>query len=167
MTKSVTIGRRLIPLEHIALIEPFDAASQARLDTERAFLTRVVLIDRDSVLSEEAPGAFAEAHGFRMLAEDGVATNPAIRFRVETFEPAEGFRPQKPFKTRLMWRDLDGSLQSKLLLTPPGVVLAVAVRGEAPGSQENDEPEPRSQPNDRPRRRRRTPRPPMPSVVPG
>jgi hypothetical protein len=104
MTKSVIIGRRLIPLEHIALIEPFDAASQARLDTERAFQTRIVLIDRDRVLSEEAPAALAEVHGFRMLAEDGVATNPAVRFRVETFEPAEGFRPQKPFKTRLMWR---------------------------------------------------------------
>jgi len=39
MTKSVTIGRRLIPLEHIALIEPFDTASQTRLDTERAFQT--------------------------------------------------------------------------------------------------------------------------------
>src|SRR5262249_35214703 len=124
------IGRRLIPLEHIALIEPLDAASQARLDTERAFQTRVVLIDRDSVLSEEAPAALAEAHGFRMLAEDGVATNPAIRFRVETFQPAEGFRPHKPFKTRLMWRDPDGGMQSKLLLSAPETVLAIVVKGE-------------------------------------
>lgn len=130
MSKTVTLGKRLIPLDHIALVEPFDPAANPRMQSERPFKARVVLIDRESVLTEQAPASFAEEHGFRMLAEDGVGTNPELRFGVETFEPAEGFQPTKPYKTRLVWRDLDGNTQSKLLLSPPETVLAIAVRGE-------------------------------------
>jgi hypothetical protein len=97
---------------------------------ERPFKARVVLIDRESVLTEQGPSAFAEQHGFRMLADDGVGTSPILRFGVETFEPAEGFKPTKPYRTRLVWRDLEGNSQSKLLLSPPKTVLAIAVRGE-------------------------------------
>jgi hypothetical protein len=130
MTSTVTIGKRLIPLEHIALVEPFDPAAHPGMRTDRPFKARVVLIDRQSVLTEEDVAAFAEAHGFRVLAEEGVATNPALRFGVETFEPAEGFEPSKPFRTRLLWRDLEGNTQSKLLLSAPEMVLAIAVTGE-------------------------------------
>jgi hypothetical protein len=91
----------------------------------------VVVVNRDSVLIEEAPQAFAEANGFRMLQMDRVATNPAVQFRVETFVPADGFAPAKAYARRLLWRDLDGNEQSKLLLSEPETVLAVAVRGEA------------------------------------
>ena len=134
MSKTVTIGRRLIPLDHIALVEPFDPAANPRMQSERPFQARIVLIDRESVLTEQAPSAFAEEHGFRMLPEDGVGTNPGIRFGVESFEPAEGFNPAKPYKARLLWRDLDGNTQSKLLLTLPERVLAIAVTGDKPGA---------------------------------
>lgn len=128
---TVQVGRKLIPVEHIALVEPFDPAAQSRIQSDRPYKARVILVDRESVLSEDTPALFAEAHGFRMLAADSVATNPAVRFSVETFAPAEGFKPSKPFATRLLWRDQDGNAQSKLLLSAPEVVLAVAVKGEA------------------------------------
>jgi hypothetical protein len=66
-----------------------------------------------------------------MLKLDGVATNPNVRFRVESFLPGEGFKPTKPYVTRLLWRDQDGNDQSKLLLSEPETVLAVVVRGKA------------------------------------
>jgi hypothetical protein len=129
MSNTVTVGRRLIPFEHIAFVEPFDPATQTRLQSGRPFQARIVLIDRDSVLTEEAPDAFAERQGFRRLSEDGIVVNPMVHFSVEAFEAAEGFNPTKPYRTRLLWRDRDGEIQSKLLLTSPETVLAVAVRG--------------------------------------
>ncbi len=73
---------------------------------------------------------FADAHSFRLLAEDNVATNPGIMYQVETFAPSDGFKPSRPYATRLRWRDLDGNDQSKLLLTKPDTVIAVALRGQ-------------------------------------
>jgi hypothetical protein len=87
------------------------------------------LIDLQSVLTEESVAPFAHTHAFRMLPGDGSATNPGIRFRVETFAAADGFEPNKPYLTRLLWRDLEGNTQSKLLLTPPEAVLSIAVNG--------------------------------------
>jgi hypothetical protein len=94
------------------------------------FKARVILLNRDTVLAETSPPEFAETHGFRVLADDNVATNPALTFRVETFEPTETFKPAKPYLTRLKWRDPDGNEQSKLLLTKPETVIAIALRGE-------------------------------------
>lgn len=130
MSTFVTVGRRLIPREHIAFVEPYDPAANPRLQTARDFLARVMLINRDSILIEESPEAFAKANEFRMLPQDNVATNPAVHFQVETFAPTEGFNPSKPYASRLRWRDLDGNDQSKLLLSNPEVVLAVAVKGD-------------------------------------
>lgn len=130
MSNVVTVGRRLIPAEHIVLVEPFDASANPNFQTTRDYKGRVVLLNRDSVLIEETPKVFAEANGLRMLADDGVATNPAIHFSVETFVPAENFVPSKAYATRLLWRDLDGNDQSKLMLSLPETVLTVAVRGE-------------------------------------
>src|SRR4029077_17965943 len=96
MTNTVTIGKRLIPLDHIALVEPFDPSAHPGMKTDKAFKARVVLIDRQSVLTEEASAVFAEGNGFRMLGEEGVAPTPPILFAVETFEPAKGFEPTKP-----------------------------------------------------------------------
>jgi hypothetical protein len=59
-----------------------------------------------------------------------VATNPLVQFRVQTFTPTGGFKPTKSYVPRLLWRDLDGNDQSKLLLTEAPRVLAIAVKGE-------------------------------------
>lgn len=131
MANYITVGRRLIPSEHVAFVEPFDPNANPKFQTSRDFKSRVVMLNRDSVLTEEPPQFFVETNGFRMLQMDRVATNPAIQFRVETFVPADGFVPAKAYATRLLWRDLDGNDQSKLLLSEPETVLAVAVRGES------------------------------------
>jgi hypothetical protein len=134
MANFVIVGRRLIPREHIAFVEPYDPNANPRFQTSRDFKGRVVMVNRDSILIEETPQAFADANGFRMLPMDKVATNPAVHFRVETFVPAEGFTPAKAFATRLLWRDLDGNDQSRLLLSDPETVLAIAVTGDAPAT---------------------------------
>lgn len=143
MTETLTIGRRLVPLDHIALVEPFDPAT-SRIQTERPFKARVVMLDRESVLTEDAPTAFVACHQFRLVSEDEVATNPSVRFQVEHFMAAEGFQPTKPYKSRLIWRDQDGNTQSKLLLAPAEAVLA-AVQGRVPakntGGSETTTPE--------------------------
>lgn len=130
MDNTVTFGRRLVPVEQIALIEPFDPSANPRMQSARPFKARVVLLNRDSILTEEAPEAFAEAHGFRFLPEDRAFTNPNVRFGVEVFEPAADFQPTKAYLSRLGWRDLDGNTHSKLLLTKPDDVLAIVVRGD-------------------------------------
>ena len=130
MPSMFMIGKKLVPAEQVALVEPYEPGANPRFQTSREFHSRIVLIDRDSILSEQTVEDFAKQHGFRVLREDGVATNPGIHFRVETFVPAEGFTPRKAYVTRLLWRDLDGNDQSKLLLTGPEKVLAVSVRGE-------------------------------------
>ena len=71
-------------------------------------------------------------HGLHLFTEDSVAVNQAIVFRVEMFEPTEGFNPTKPYKTRLKWRDLAGNEQSKLLLTEPETVENVLTTGVQP-----------------------------------
>jgi len=79
MDNVITIGRRHVPLEHIAYVEPFELAEISDFKPEKPFRARVVLLDRESVLSEVTPNEFAGAHGFRMLDDDNVATNPAIK----------------------------------------------------------------------------------------
>jgi len=154
---TVIVGKRHVPLEHIALLEPFDPSAQHRIQSERPFKTRIVLIDRDSFLSEEPLPELAVRHAFRMLDGDGIATNPDVHFRVEGFVPTEGFAPRKDYLSRLIWRDLDGEPQSKLLLSQPQHVLAVAVRGEEP--KEPAETRPPPNPARRKRRRAEAPEP--------
>ena len=139
---TILIGKRLIPIEQIALFEPFDEASRGRMQSDRNFQTRIVLLNRDSVLAEDAPGAFAEQNGFRSLNEDSIATNPSVPFSVEAFEPTADFKPDKPYRSRLLWRDQTGKIQSKLLLSSPEDVLATVVRGIE--GQETSKPAPRS-----------------------
>ncbi len=131
MQNVVTIGRKLVPLEHIALVEPFDPASNPEFKPEKPFKSRIVLLNRDTVLAEATPKEFADAHGFRLLTEDDVAANPGVMFQVETFAPTDDFKPTKPYLTRIRWRDQDGNEQSKLLLTKPDSVIAVALRGQS------------------------------------
>ncbi len=129
MTKTITLGKRLVPIEQIALVEPFDPSTQPNIRSTRPFRSRVVLLNRDSILAEVDPTGFAEEHGFRMLPLDGVATNPETNFGVERFEASGDFQPTKPFVSRLSWRDRDGNTQSKLLLSEAEDLLAMVVRG--------------------------------------
>jgi hypothetical protein len=131
MENVIIIGRRHVPIEQIAYVEPFEPSANPDFQPEKPFKARVVLLDRETVLAEFTPQEFADAHGFRMLTEDNVATNPSVTFRVESFEATDGFTPAKPYQTRLMWRDPTGKNQSKLLLTGPEAVIAVALRGES------------------------------------
>lgn len=159
MTNTIKLGRRLLPVEQIALIEPFDPATQNRIQTDRDFKARIVLLDRESVLTEDSPGDFAQAHRFRELPDEPVFTNPDVHFLVEVFRAVEGFNPTKPYLSRLVWRDLDGNTQSKLLLGKPEDVLAIAVRGNAEGSQlEVENAAPQSRPPKRRTQRRSRPK---------
>jgi hypothetical protein len=120
----VTVGRRLISAEEIALVEPFDLSANPEFKPEKDFKARLVLLNRDTVLLEQLPQEFAEAHGLRLLADDNVALNLSVSFKIETFTPTETFKPTKSYVTRIKWRDLDGNEHSKLLLTEPPTVLA-------------------------------------------
>jgi hypothetical protein len=94
----ITIGKKLVPAEQIAFIEAFDPASNPEFKPERDFKGRVVLLNRDTVLTKMTPQEFSDAHGFHLLFENSVAINLSLAFRVETFEPTEqddvGFRHQ-------------------------------------------------------------------------
>jgi len=119
----ITIGKRLVPAEQIALVETFDPAGNPEFKPEREYKARVIVLNRDTVLMETAPEQFAEASGFHLLVDDNVAINPLLAFRVETFMPTESFKPEKPYRTRIKWRDPDGNEQSKLLIMEPEMVV--------------------------------------------
>jgi hypothetical protein len=127
----VTVGKRLVPVEQIAFVEPFDPSSNPEFKPEKEYKGRIVLLNRDAILTEQTPEAFATEHELHLFAEDGVAVNRAIVFKVETFEPTENFNPTKPYQTRLKWRDLAGEEQSKLLVTPPETVIAEILTAKA------------------------------------
>ncbi|PJG53784.1 hypothetical protein CVM73_18870 [Bradyrhizobium forestalis] len=150
MQNTIQVGRRIVPIEQIALIEPFDRETQKNMRSDRTFRSRIVLLNRDSVLSESDSLALAEEHAFRILLKDNVATNPAVSFSVETFEPTASLQPSKPFASRLMWRDERGDVQSKLLLTEVEDLIATVVRGAPSQIDQADQ-----RPVRLPRRRRR------------
>jgi hypothetical protein len=122
--KVITIGKRLVPAEQLAFVEPFDPSGNPEFKPEKDFKGRVVLLNREIVLTEQTPQEFALEHELHLFAEDNVAVNRAIRFKIETFEPTETFKPLRPYKTRLKWSDLAGDEQSKLLVTAPETVIA-------------------------------------------
>jgi hypothetical protein len=146
--------------EHIVAIEPFAPETQLPIPSERSFHARVLLLNRDNFLMEQTVEDFAKKHGLLLLPEDQLSVNAVdVRFSVETFVPKPGFQPTKNYRSRLVWTDLDGERQSKLLLTPPDTVLAVAVRGEANPSADKAGPST----NKPSRGRRRRPSVPMPA----
>lgn len=134
MQDVITIGKKLVPVEQIAFVEPFDPSSNPEFKSDRPFKSRVVLVNRDMMLSEMTPHDFAGGQGFRMLADDTMAVNHAVGFRVETFSPTESFQPNKPYLTRIKWRDGEGNEHSKLLLSKPETVIAIVLRGAIEGS---------------------------------
>lgn len=120
----ITIGKRLVPAEQVAFVESFDPSSNPEFKPEKDFKGRVVLLNREIVLTEQTPLEFAAEHDLHLFAEDSVAVNRTIQFKVEIFEPKESFKPTKPYQTRLKWSDLSGDEQSKLLITAPETVIA-------------------------------------------
>jgi hypothetical protein len=128
--KVITIGKRLVPAEQVAFVEPFDPSSNPEFKPEKDFKGRVVLLNREIVLTEQTPLAFAAEHELHLFTEDGVAVNRAILFKIEVFEPTESFTPKKPYQTRLKWSDLAGGEQSKLLVTAPETVIAEIVQAK-------------------------------------
>jgi hypothetical protein len=126
----ITVGKRLIPAEQIVFVEPFDPASNPQFMSDKPFKGRVVLLNRDTVLTVSTPEEFAEARGLHLLADDGVAVSHALAFRVEIFTPTETFNPDKAYRTRLKWQDLEGNTHSKLLASQPETVIAELSRRE-------------------------------------
>jgi hypothetical protein len=130
MEDVITIGKRLVPIEQIAFVEPFDPAVSPDFESEKPFRARVVMLNRDMLLAEVTPQEFAKANGFRMLAEDSLAVNPAIIFQIETFTASDRLAPTKAYASRLKWRDADSYQYSKLLVTAPDVIIAQVMHGK-------------------------------------
>ncbi|RXG83617.1 hypothetical protein [Bradyrhizobium zhanjiangense] len=53
------IGKRLVSSEQVAFVEPFDSASNPEFRPEKEFKGRVILLDRDILLTEQTPSEFA------------------------------------------------------------------------------------------------------------
>src|ERR1700761_51910 len=85
----VTIGKRLIPLEQIAFVEPFEPSANPDFRPERDFRSRIVLINRDILLTEQPIESSAYEHGLKLLPEDNVAVSSTILYSIEKFEPRE------------------------------------------------------------------------------
>src|ERR1700760_4358619 len=58
--KVITIGKRLVSVDQVAFVEPFDPAANPAFKPEKEFKGRVVLLDRDMLLTEQTPREFAE-----------------------------------------------------------------------------------------------------------
>src|SRR5260370_1820697 len=101
MQNFITIGRVLVPVEQIAYVEAFELPADGRFKPDKPYKSRVVLLNRETVLAETTPAEFADANEFRLLREDNVATNPRIDFPVESFVPTKHSDPAKPSHTRL------------------------------------------------------------------
>jgi hypothetical protein len=65
MQNVITLGRRFVPVEQIAFVEPFDPASNPKLKSDNAFKARVILLNRDTVLTEQTVQELADAQAFR------------------------------------------------------------------------------------------------------
>jgi hypothetical protein len=55
------IGKPLVPAEQVAFIEPYDPTANPRFQTAREYQARVVMVDRDSILTEQTIEDFATA----------------------------------------------------------------------------------------------------------
>jgi hypothetical protein len=104
------------------------------MQTNKAYQTRVYLLDRETIPAEEPLATFVDKYGFRRLSEDGIAANGSLFFRVEAYEAQDDFKTNKPYRSRLLWRGPEGQSFSKLLLASPENALAVIVRGETDAS---------------------------------
>jgi hypothetical protein len=130
MENIITVGQHHLAIGQVACVEPFDASAQREdFRSDKPYRSRIVLLNRDTHLSEDTPEAFVTRYGFLFLAEDETAFNPGLFYKVSSFTPTATFNPRKPFKTGVEWTDAFGEKQRKLLLTQPEIVLATLVRG--------------------------------------
>ena len=60
MQNVITVVKQLVPIEHIVLVEAFEASANTDVKREKPFRARVVLLDRDNVLAEFTPQEFAD-----------------------------------------------------------------------------------------------------------
>src|SRR5258708_40072131 len=81
MQNVITIGRVLVPVEQIAYVEAFEPPADGRIKPDKPYNSRIVLLNRETVLCEATPPEFADANGFRLLPRDNVATTHAIDVR--------------------------------------------------------------------------------------
>jgi hypothetical protein len=58
MENVIALGKRLLRVEQIALVELFDPSSNSDFKPEKEFKARVVLLNRDTVLTETSPQEF-------------------------------------------------------------------------------------------------------------
>ena len=64
MQNIITIGPKHVPIEQIAYVDPFDPAANPEFKPEKSFKARVVLLNRETVLTESTPQEFAKPTGF-------------------------------------------------------------------------------------------------------
>jgi hypothetical protein len=76
----ITIGRRLVPSNQIAVVEPFDPLTNPEFKPEKTFQARIVLLNRDTILTETSMHEFAKANGFHLLGNENIAVNPNLPF---------------------------------------------------------------------------------------
>jgi hypothetical protein len=130
MENILKLNRYIIPVEQIVGVEPYDPAANPEFRTERTYRSRVILLNRESHLAEDTVESLTTRLALRFLAEDQTAFNPTVEYQVEYFSPSETFKPERPFKSRLVWRDADGNKQSKLLKTNPAIVVTTLLRAD-------------------------------------
>lgn len=58
----LTIGRKLVPLAQVALVELFDPSANPAFRPEKEYKSRLVLLSRDIVLTEQTVDEFATEH---------------------------------------------------------------------------------------------------------
>lgn len=68
--KVITIGKRLVPVEQVAFVEPFDPSANPEFKPEKDYKGRIVMLNRDIVLTEQMPQEFATEHKLHLFTED-------------------------------------------------------------------------------------------------
>jgi hypothetical protein len=61
MQEVISFGKRLVPLEQIAYVEPFNPAQNPQLNATKEFKARVVLLNRDDARADRRVHAIAAA----------------------------------------------------------------------------------------------------------
>jgi hypothetical protein len=94
MQNVITIGRELVPVEQIAYFESFEPPANGQFKPDKPYKGRVVLLNRETVLTETAPQEFAETNGFRLLPRTTSPPIPRSRFGSRVLRrPTTSIRP--------------------------------------------------------------------------
>lgn len=81
--KVITIGKKLVSVEQVAFVEPFDPTANPEFKPEKDYKGRIVMLNRDIVLTEQTPQEFAAEHELHLFTEDILLdeaqdTNPVV-----------------------------------------------------------------------------------------